>query len=144
MLKAGLIVPHPALFQNLVSTDLTTHLDAIRTFLGLCFYAKPDTATFERLLENAAMASWDMQSKIQQLNVNAAQGLTKAHVPVLLIYGAHDALVEPRATITRAKELDPNIESKLYSGSGHAPFSDEAKRFNQDIAAFATRVEQLQ
>lgn len=69
------------------------------------------------------------------MSVAAAQGLPRAHVPVLLIYGAHDALVWPHATIARVRRLDQRVEVTLYAGSGHAPFLEEPQRFNRDLAA---------
>ncbi|MBV6272452.1 alpha/beta hydrolase [Alcaligenaceae bacterium CGII-47] len=130
------IVAHPQVYRDMVSQDLRTHLDAERTFLSLCFHTRPDTATFERLIANAAMASWDMQSAIQSMNVAASAGLSKARVPILLIYGAHDALVNTEAAIARAQTLNPQIQNKIYANSGHAPFIEEPDRFNQDLSAF--------
>ncbi|KPC33844.1 Alpha/beta fold family hydrolase [Pseudomonas syringae pv. cilantro] len=56
-LNAALITAHPQVYAGLAADDLKTHLDAVRTFLGLCFQVRPDAETFERLLANAAMAS---------------------------------------------------------------------------------------
>ncbi|MEW6339126.1 MAG: alpha/beta hydrolase [Pseudomonadota bacterium] len=135
-LKADQIVAHPAVYRDMISPDLKTHLDGERTFLGLCFHAQPDKPTFERLLANAAMASWDMQSAVQSMSVAASEGLSKTHAPILLIYGAGDALVKAQPAIARAKELNPHIQSKLYANSGHAPFIEEPDRFNHDLSAF--------
>ena len=120
----------------MTSPDLKTHLDAERAFLSLCFHTQPDKLTFERLLANAAMASWDMQSAVQSMTVSASEGLSRVQVPVLLIYGARDALVKAKPAIARATELDPRIQSKLYANSGHAPFIEEPDRFDRDLSAF--------
>lgn len=135
-LRPDQIVAHPQVYTDLNSPDLGTHLDAVRTFLRLCFHKQPAQPTFERLLANAALASWEMQRSVQSMMVAAAQGLDKAKVPVLLIYGAQDALVKARPTIARAKQLNPRVRATLYAGSGHAPFLEEAQRFNRDLAAF--------
>jgi non-heme chloroperoxidase len=66
--------------------------------------------------------------------------LSKTTVPVLLLYGEHDALVNAGGAIARAKALDPRIQSKLYANSGHAPFMEEPDRFNRDLAAFVDSV----
>ena len=139
-LKADQIVAHPDVYRDMTSADLKTHLDGERTFLSLCFHTQPDTSTTERLLANAAMASWDMQSAVQSMTVSAAEGLSKTTVPVLLLYGEHDALVNAGGAIARAKALDPRIQSKLYANSGHAPFMEEPDRFNRDLAAFVDSV----
>ncbi|MBN6151961.1 alpha/beta hydrolase [Xanthomonas sp. AmX2] len=135
-LKPEQIVAHPQLYRDLNSPDLKTHLDSVREFLGLCFHTRPDTATFERLLANAAMASWDMQRAVQSMTVDASRGLGKARAPVLLIYGARDALVQVRPAIARATALNPRIRSTLYADSGHAPFVEESARFGRDLSAF--------
>jgi pimeloyl-ACP methyl ester carboxylesterase len=135
-LKPDQIVPHPQVYRDLNSPDLKTHLDAIRAFLSLCFQTPPDASTFERLLANASMASWDMQRAVQSMTVAASEGLSRTRKPVLLIYGEHDALVQSKPSIARALALNPRIQSKLYAGSGHAPFLEEPDRFNRDLSAF--------
>jgi pimeloyl-ACP methyl ester carboxylesterase len=135
-LNAALITPHPKVYEGLASDDLTVHLDAVRTFLGLCFATKPDTATFERLLSNAAMASWIMTRSVPSVTVTAAEGLPKVRVPVLMLYGGKDDLVKVKPSIARARELNPAIQTKIYATSGHAPFLEEAQRFNRDLAEF--------
>lgn len=130
------IVAHPDVYRDMNSPDLKTHLDGERTFIGLCFNHRPDADTFDRLLANAALASWDMQKEIPTMTVFAAQGLAKVSVPMLFIYGGHDALVDTHATLAGAVALNPRIVSKVYADSGHAPFIEEAERFNRDLAAF--------
>lgn len=134
------IAPHPALYRDMVSPDLKTHLDAEREFIGLCFAQPPDGVTFQRLLANAAVASFDMQAAVQSMTVAAARGLGSARKPVLLIYGAKDALVQPAPSIARARELNPHVRSTVYAASGHAPFMEEADRFNRELAAFVDSV----
>jgi non-heme chloroperoxidase len=135
-LTANQIVDHSQVYQDMNSPELKTHLDGERTFVGLCFNRRPDAATFDRLLANAAMASWDMQKEIPAMTVFASKGLGKAHVPLLFIYGGRDALVDTRATLDRATALNSHITSKVYAASGHAPFIEEPDRFNHDLAAF--------
>ncbi|NUW58046.1 alpha/beta fold hydrolase [Cronobacter muytjensii] len=135
-LTPALIPAHPAIYRNMTAADLLTHLDGEREFLRLCFYQQPDRDTFERLLANAAMASWIMQRNVPQIMVPAEKALSAARVPLLFIYGQHDALVNPQASLKRAKALNPRIQSEWYARSGHAPFIEEAARFNARLAAF--------
>lgn len=135
-LKPEQIVAHPEVYRDLNAPDLKTHLDAIRDFLRLCFRTQPAAPDFERLLANAAMASWDMQRAVQSMTVAAEAGLARATVPVLLIYGAQDALVKARPAIARAADLNPRIRATLYQASGHAPFIEEPARFNRDLSGF--------
>jgi non-heme chloroperoxidase len=135
-LRPEQLMPHPDVYRDLVSTDLKTHLDAERAFLALCFRTQPDRATFERLLANAAMASWTLQGAVQSMTVAAEEGLGRVRVPVLLIYGSRDALLNPKAALARALQLDPRLQSKRYDNSGHAPFIEEPERFNRDLSIF--------
>lgn len=137
-LNAALITAHPEVYAGMASDDLRVHLDAVKTFLGLCFEIKPDTATFERLLSNAAMASWIMTRTVPSMTVSA--GLPKASVPVLLLYGGKDVLVNVEPSIARARALNPAIQTKIYAKSGHAPFLEEAPRFNGNLAEFRDAV----
>lgn len=139
-LKAGQIPAHPAVYRDMVSPDLKAHLDAERAFLALCCHTQPDPATASRLLANAAMASWDMQRAVMGMTVDAVGGLGTSRVPLLLLYGKRDALVNPTAAIARAKEIRPSVDTVLYANSGHAPFIEESARFNRDLAAFVERV----
>lgn len=140
-LNSVLITPHPEVYAGLASDDFKTHLDAVRTFLALCFQTQPDAATFERLLSNAAMASWLMTKTVPSMTVDVANGLPKAKVPVLLLYGGKDNLVMTHPSIARAKELSRSVQSKIYPDSGHAPFLEEASRFNGDLSEFLDSIQ---
>lgn len=139
-LLPGQITAHPDVYRDMNSADLATHLDGERAFVGLCFNHRPDADTFERLLANAALASWDMQKEIPTMTVFAAKGLGNAHVPLLFVYGGRDALVNTQAALARAKTVNPRIETNVYPESGHAPFIEEPARFNRDLAAFVRSV----
>nr|WP_238540903.1 alpha/beta hydrolase [Herbaspirillum sp. YR522] len=135
-LNADQIAPHPQVYKDMISPDLRTHLDGERTFLELCFNKKPDEITFARLLANASMASWAMQKAVQSMSVFAAEGIGRAKVPMLFLYGGKDVLVNTEPTIARARKLNPDIRSFIYRDSGHAPFIEEAVRFNADLKSF--------
>lgn len=138
------ITSHPQVYSGLASTELRIYLDAVRNFLRLCFYTQPDEVTFERLMANAAMASPIMTRATPSTTVAAAVGLPKARVPMLLLYGDKDALVKPHPAIARARALNPHIQVKLYDNAGHAPFLEEAHRFNRDLMSFMDAVGRTQ
>ncbi len=119
-----------------IISDLKTHLDAERDFIQLCFATPPDALTFQRLLANAAMASENMQNAVHEMSLDAKKGLGAMDKPLLLIYGEADALVQARPSFNRAKALNPGVSGKFYAQSGHAPFLEEADRFNRDLANF--------
>lgn len=135
-LNAEQIWAHPEIYRDMTATDLKTHLEGERAFLRLCFQQQPSPSTFQLLLANAAMASWTMQSAVPAMTIAAKEGLSKIQVPLLLIYGAQDALVNASASTQAAKRFNTDIRSTVYAGSGHAPFLEEADRFNRDLLDF--------
>lgn len=137
-LNAEQIAPHPEVYRDMISQNLKKHLDGERVFLALCFNKTPNEITFARLLANAALASWTMQKAVQSMSVFASEGIGRASIPMLFLYGEKDALVKTEPTIARARQLNPNIRSIVYADSGHAPFMEESARFNADLKAFLT------
>lgn len=129
------IAAHPGVYRDLVASDLGTRLGAQRAFLALCFQTPPSQDTFEQLLGAAAMASWDMQAAVQSMDVDLG-GLARAKVPVLLLYGARDALVNAAPAMARARAVNPQVTRLLYADAGHAPFAEEPARFARDLARF--------
>lgn len=135
-LKPEQIVSQPRAYRNMASADLRTHLDGEREFLELCFATQPDAATFQRLLASAAMASGTMQNAVPGMSLDAPKGIGAMRKPMLLIYGARDALVQAEPSFNRAKALNPHIVGKFYQESGHSPFLEDADRFNLDLSRF--------
>ncbi|WP_126968189.1 alpha/beta fold hydrolase [Xanthomonas arboricola] len=134
-LRAEQLGAHPAIYRDLVSDDLRTHLQAVQDFLRLCFATQPPAPVFATLLANAALASWDMQRAVQGMSIEVA-GLQRTQLPVLLMYGARDALVTTEPTLARARQLQPRAQTVLYPNAGHAPFLEDSPRFNQDLLRF--------
>lgn len=134
------IPAHPDVYRDMTAGDLKTHLEGERAFLRLCFYQQPDNDTFQRLLANAALAAWPMQRAVPSLRVSLEKSLTPARVPLLFIYGKHDALVNPQASLARAKQANPRIRSMIFENSGHAPFIEESERFNRELNGFIERL----
>ncbi|MEB1609384.1 alpha/beta hydrolase [Xanthomonas campestris pv. campestris] len=134
-LRAEQLGAHPAIYRDLVSDDLRTHLQAVQDFLRLCFATQPPAPVFATLLANASLASWDMQRAVQGMSIDVA-GLQRTQLPVLLMYGARDALVSTGPTLARARQLQPRAQARLYPDAGHAPFLEDSVRFNRDLVQF--------
>lgn len=135
-LDAAQIQPHPEVYRDMSSFDLRTRLDAERDFLALCFHRQPSDETVQRLLANAALASFDMQRVVHRMTVDAAKGLQAVRKPMLQIYGEQDALVHANASARRAQQLNPSIRTIFYSDTGHAPFLESPQAFNDDLVGF--------
>lgn len=132
------LIPAHEVYGAMTASDLKTHLDGERAFLHLCFYQQPDRTTFERLLANAALAAWPMQRAVPTMTIALEKGVKNSRVPLLFIYGEHDALVNPAASLARVKSINPRIQTQMFADSGHAPFIEESARFNRTLATFAS------
>ncbi|CAB3810041.1 hypothetical protein LMG27177_07020 [Paraburkholderia fynbosensis] len=54
-----------------------------------------------------------MQSSVQSTSMPVIEGLGNAQVPVLLLYGARDALIDAHAAIARARAINPRVRSAV-------------------------------
>jgi pimeloyl-ACP methyl ester carboxylesterase len=61
--------------------------------------------------------------------------LAEVTVPALVCHGAHDQMI-PVAGGAHAAETMPDARLVLLEDSGHAPFWDEAERFNAEVERF--------
>lgn len=135
-LNQELIKPRPTLGKALFSSDLRTYLDATRQYLRQCFYHQPDSTTFNLFAEAAALALPVMTRAVtNKVSLPAASTLPRVKVPVRLIYGEQDALLESKMT-ERAQQLLPRAVLTRYGDTGHAPFFEQADRFNKELAGF--------
>lgn len=82
------------------------------------------------------MASEHMQNAVHGMSLDAPKGLGRMSKPLLLIYGARDALAQAEPSFNRAKALNSQVNGKFCADSGHSPFMEEVERFNRDLSAF--------
>ncbi|MEJ6709941.1 MAG: alpha/beta hydrolase [Amylibacter sp.] len=116
--------------------DLAENLRATAKFVLACF-----TAT---LAEDdlAFMTGFNMLSPphVRQAcrSRNEDYRVTSAKIskPALILWGKHDQLA-PRPMGEQAANTISSAKAVEYENSGHAPFWEEADRFNTDLAAFA-------
>ncbi len=120
---------------KLASPDLFVRSAAIAGFLAACFAVPPPEAELRQMLVYNGMVPRELQEGIGRLSakgIDAAFGIPSR---MLVTYGAHDALTRPEMS-NRVLALNPRATLSIYAASGHAPFYEEAKRFNAELAAF--------
>ncbi len=61
--------------------------------------------------------------------------LVALNLPVLVTQGSADRLILPAAAKYTAEKI-PGAKLSMYDGIGHAPFWEDAARFNAELAAF--------
>ncbi len=120
---------------KLASPDLFVRSAAIAGFLAACFAVPPPEAELRQMLAYNGMVPRELQQGIGRISgegIDAAFGIPSR---MLVTYGAHDALTRPEMS-NRVLALNPRATLSIYANSGHAPFYEEAKRFNAELAAF--------
>ena len=139
-LKPEFLKSHPETTKAVSADDLGIYLEGVRQFLRQCFFAPPDEATFNLLYANAAAASPVMTKAVNTgISTPAETALPKISVPVLLIYGENDDLVD-RRMVERGQKLMPRAEVSFYAKTGHAPFLEKTERFNKELDKFVSTV----
>jgi pimeloyl-ACP methyl ester carboxylesterase len=64
------------------------------------------------------------------------QRLTATHVPLLVIFGAHDQIYDPQAAIARYRQV-PGAQTHLIPGAGHSPNVEKPDLVAPLILSFA-------
>jgi pimeloyl-ACP methyl ester carboxylesterase len=120
----------------LTASDDGARKEATERFARACFAAPPPASELGPWLAAAGVLPASVHTAIQHMNVGeiepALRGLSK---PTLVVQGRSDELVAPAMARYTASIVRGARES-VYEGSGHAPFVDETRRFDQELAAF--------
>jgi non-heme chloroperoxidase len=118
------------------SEDLATNIAATRQFLHNCFEQKPSQDDFETMLAFNMMVPPKVRSNMadgRMLNIDDILAALK--LPVLVTHGAADRIALPAAAKYTVAKIS-GARLSLYDGVGHAPFWENAARFNAELAAF--------
>jgi non-heme chloroperoxidase len=138
-LAPGLVGDFRKTREALTSSDLASHLEGTRQFVRSCFYRAPDTKTLDLLVANAAVASLDMTQAVHKGITSPARiALPKVAIPAVILYGERDELTTIKM-VQLGHRLLPKAQVIGYPNTGHAPFYEQASRFNRDLDSFAKR-----
>ncbi len=120
---------------GMLSDDLATNIAATRAFLHACFERQPTADDYETMLAFNMMAPPKVRAAMggRQLDVDAVMAALR--LPVLVTHGAQDRLILLTAAKHTAAAI-PGARLSVYEGVGHAPFYEDAPRFNAELAAF--------
>lgn len=125
-----------AVGPGLASPDIAARIRAIEETLAATFAHPVPDATRRRMLVAGGMAPRALQlgyGALAEDNVDEAFGMPeRMHV----VYGGQDAITRPDMS-RRLLRLNPRATLSIYSNSGHAPFFEDADRFNAELARFA-------
>ncbi|MFT4560492.1 MAG: non-heme chloroperoxidase [Gammaproteobacteria bacterium] len=126
-------------FAEATSPDLPTNIAAMNRFLHACFeipLARPD---FEKALAYNMMVPPAVRLNLGSRDVDNTDVLEKLSIPVLVSQGRKDIVVLPSSAEKILKHCTTALAS-WYEGVGHAPFLEDAARFNRELAEFTLGV----
>lgn len=107
-------------------------------FLRSCFNEEPDPDDFAIAVGFNMMLPQHVRRAIQGWSTSpdaSASALRAITVPTLITHGRLDRLVLPAAAQMTADHV-PGSRLSWYDNAGHAPFYEDAPRFNRELAAF--------
>jgi non-heme chloroperoxidase len=137
MTKSGaeFLGPDHDLITATFSEDLDANIKATRAFLRSCFAKQPEPEDFETMLAFNMACPAKVRAAVMSRTPNPGDLLPQMTAPVLVSHGALDRIILPALGEFTAKAA-PNARLSLYDGVAHAPFFEDAPRFNRELAAF--------
>jgi non-heme chloroperoxidase len=123
------------LFGNIVAREIEPRIEGTREFLRLGTAQPVEADVYEVMLANAMSVPHDVRLAMFSRELDNNDVLSATQLPALVIHGSKDRLVLLRSSELIASTV-PNAELRVYDGIGHAPFLEDAERFNRDLAAF--------
>jgi pimeloyl-ACP methyl ester carboxylesterase len=127
--------PALKLLPLMASEDLATNIAATRRFLHDCFSKQPAQDEYETMLAFNMMVLPKVRAGLGGRKLEIDDQLKSLTLPVLVTHGAEDKALN-LASSEYAAKLIPGAKLSVYQGIGHAPFFEDAPRFNAELAAF--------
>ncbi len=131
--------PGTTFLDDMIGNDLAANIRATRAFLRACYEKQPEAQDFETTLAYNMLVSPAIRGA--HLCRPASDGgiLPKLDVPVLVTQGSKDKLVlRGLGELTAA--VVPGARLSMYESIGHAPFAEDAGRFNRELAEFVRSI----
>jgi len=122
-------------FEGATSTDMPTNIEAIKTFLHACFEVAPSQSDFETALAYNMLVPPEVRLNLGSRDLDNTDVLQKIRKPALVTHGRQDRVVLPAAG-EYIGEHCATANLSWYDGVGHAPFLEDASRYNRELADF--------
>ncbi len=132
--------PGTEFLGDMSGNDLDANIRATRAFVRACYEKQPSPEEFETVFDYNMRVPPGIRAA--HLGRPASDGgiLAKLDVPVLVTQGSEDKLVL-RGLGELTARVVPGARLSIYDGIGHAPFAEDAARFNRELAEFARAVQ---
>ena len=120
---------------DILSEDLARNVVASRAFLRACFERQPTQDEFETMLAFNMVIPASVRACVRRRPPNPGDVIAGIDVPVLVTHGMKDQIVlDAICKFTASTVKDAKLS--LYENVGHAPFWEDAPRFNRELAEF--------
>lgn len=119
----------------MTSEGLATNIAATRAFVHGCFEKEPTAEDFETMLSFNMMVPTKVRGYLGGRPLDATEVMSKLKIPVLVTHGDKDCNSKLGTAQYTAKTI-PGAKLSVYEGIGHAPFYEDAARFNTELTAF--------
>jgi pimeloyl-ACP methyl ester carboxylesterase len=124
---------------QMVSPDPATAIRGTVSFLRECFEIQPTTGDFETMLAFNMMVPRHARISLGGRQASYEAPLRALDIPVLVTHGQRDKLI----TLAMAQQTAgwaPGARLSVFEEIGHAPFWEDAPRFNRELAELARSV----
>jgi len=117
---------------------LAAQIEGAIRFLDGCYGIKPSEREFRMALAYNMLVPAAVRRAIAGWSIDPAEtaaALKRVRVPTLVTHGRKDTVVLPSAAEMTAAAI-PGARLSWFDDCGHSPFCEDARRFNDELAAF--------
>lgn len=126
-----------ALVPGLHSTDAEESVAALQKFLRMCVHEEPSAEDFYFMLGYNVIVPPHVRAGLFGRSLDNDDLLPRLRKPVLITHGDEDTIVLRDMAEYHASTIS-HAQTSYYPGVAHAPFWEDAERFNREIRAFAS------
>jgi non-heme chloroperoxidase len=130
-------------FLNLIpgffATDVEESTRALRSLLRMCLTEEPTEEELYLMLGYNTSVPPHVRQALFSRSLDNDDLLPRLRKPVLIMHGADDAIVTPKAVDQHRKGMS-HAEVAIIPDAGHAPFFSNAAAFNNRLLAFCERL----
>ena len=122
-------------FRAMMSPELAQNIAGTRAFLRGCFEVQPSRNDFETMLAFNMVVPAPVRAMILARATDSIDATKSLACPALVTHGTKDQVFLPglgEFTVSCVK----GARLSLYEGVGHAPFWEDAERFNRELMEF--------
>jgi pimeloyl-ACP methyl ester carboxylesterase len=122
--------------DGIISTNVEESVAATQRFVRLCVYAEPAPEDHYFFLGFNVIVPPYVRRELLNRNLHNDDLLPTLKKPVLITHGENDDIVGVGIAQYNAEKIK-HAQTSYYPKIGHAPFWEDAERFNRELKAFA-------